>query len=452
MSINFTVQPEALAVCQKLQSAGYRAVVVGGCVRDSILGREPNDWDVATNAMPEKVMQMFPNVFPSGIEHGTVTIVMGKELIEVTTFRSDGEYTDGRRPDGVKLGVTLENDLGRRDFTMNAIALDPVSGELIDPFAGRVDLEMGLIRCVGEAKDRFNEDGLRMLRALRFRATLGIELDDDTVEAIPLCLDALKGVSAERFRDELMKLLAAPTPSKGLIPAMNSGLLSAFIPELQLGVGHAQNKWHSFTVWQHTVVTVDNIAGDPLRRLGALLHDVGKPASAKPAYEEGMFSFHDHDEIGADIAKDIVARLKLTNAEQVRVVGMVEHHMFGYTPKTTDKALRRFIKRAGVELIPDLVALRVADIIGKGLGEDPEEKLNGIRERIWEVMADIASGKVAVSTNQLAINGRDVMVELGIKPGREVGVILKALLDKVMDDPQLNQREALLQLLPEVQC
>jgi putative nucleotidyltransferase with HDIG domain len=233
---------------------------------------------------------------------------------------------------------------------------------------------------------------------------------------------------------------------------MKAGLFDNFLPELHASVGHAQNRWHAYDVWKHTLVTVDNIEGDPLRRLGALLHDVGKPATAESAYGPGQFSFHDHDKEGTGMAQDIVNRLKLSNDDGARVVGMVEHHMFGYGPDTSDKALRRFIKKAGAALIPDLIALRIADIAGKGLGEDWKEKLPNIHDRIAEVMDEIINGKAAVSTNQLAINGRDVMRELGIEPGKKVGVILKVLLDQVMDNPELNERESLLKLLPEVQC
>ncbi len=453
MKFNLKVPPEALAVCQKLQNAGHQAVVVGGCVRDSILGREPKDWDVATSALPDTVQGLFPRNIPTGIEHGTVTVMMDGMEIEVTTFRSEGGYSDSRRPDSVQLGVNLREDLSRRDFTMNAMAYDPIADNLIDPLGGRLDIAVGLIRCVGKAEDRFTEDGLRMMRALRFKATLGLLLDEDIVRAIRGCLPSLGGVSGERFRDELLKLLGASAPSGSLGLAMDTGVLDHFIPELRDSVGHPQNQWHSYDVWKHTLVTVDNTDGDPICRLGALLHDVAKPASAEPAYGPGQFSFIDHDKMGGEMAEGIATRLKLSNDHKSRVVDMVRLHMvlFGYNDDTTKKALRKIIKKAG-HILPDIIRLSMGDVVGKGTGDDPEERFRGVKTRLWEIMGEIASGAAAVSTNQLAINGRDVMNELGIKPGREVGVILKALLDRVMDDPNLNSREALLKLLPEVPC
>lgn len=453
MKMNFTVPPAALDVCLQLQGDGHDAYLVGGCVRDSVLGREPKDWDVATNAMPSVIQSLFDRVLPTDIKHGTVTVMMDGEHIEVTTFRTEGEYSDSRRPDTVQLGVTLKDDLSRRDFTMNAMAYDPISDNLIDPFNGRRDLADGVIRCVGKTELRFTEDGLRIMRALRFHATLGLRLDDDVAGGIRTCLASLRGVSGERFRDELLKLLGAPAPSGALRIAMETGVLDTFIPELRASVDHSQNQWHKLDVWEHTLVTVDNTAGDPVCRMGALLHDVAKPASAKPAYGPGQFSFIDHGKMGAEMAATIMERLKFSNKDKDRVVGMVRHHMalFGYNEDTTDKALRKILKKTG-NLLPDILALTMADIIGKDTGEDPEERLPQLRERLWKVMSEIASGKAAFSTNQLAINGRDVMDELGIKPGKEVGVILKTLLDQVMDNPELNDREVLLKLLPEVRC
>ena len=458
INMKMAVPDQALFVCYTLQSRGFQAVVVGGCVRDSILGREPKDWDVATSALPVTVQGIFDNTLPTGIDFGTVTVRIDGEEIEVTTFRSEGDYSDGRHPDSVEFSADLQTDLSRRDFTMNAMAYDPVAEWVFDPFSGRGHLQMGVIRCVGRAKDRFNEDGLRMLRALRFKATLGLKLDDEIISGIRSSLASLSGVSPERFRDELVKLVSAPKPRHALHLALITGVLPTFIPELSASLGHAQNQWHAFDVWDHTIRVVEAIQGDSLRRVGALFHDVGKPASAEPAYGPGQFSFHDHEDVGAEMTEDIMTRLKFSNDDKARVVGMVQHHMFGYdpgsadSPATSDKALRRFIKKAGAALVPDLVALRIADIEGKGLGEGPEVKLAGIRERIWAVMGEIASGKAAVSTNQLAINGRDIMTELGIDPGKEVGVILKALLDRVLDEPEMNQRESLLKLLPEMRC
>jgi tRNA nucleotidyltransferase (CCA-adding enzyme) len=247
-------------------------------------------------------------------------------------------------------------------------------------------------------------------------------------------------------------MLGAEKPSTGLRLAQRTGLLWKVLPELEASYGHAQNRWHKFDVFEHTLVTVDNTEGDAMRRMGALLHDVGKPATAESAYAPGMFSFHAHDAVGADIAQDIVDRLKFSNDEKARLIGMVRHHMFGYGPGTTKKAIRRMVQRCGQDLIPDLIALRMGDIVGKGLGEDPEEKLPNIRERIAEVIHDIEHGTAAVKTNQLAISGHDVMKELGIKPGKQVGDVLRMLLERVIENPELNEREALLLLLPQIEC
>lgn len=446
------VPPEALSVCQKLSQAGYEAVVVGGCVRDSLMGRTPNDWDVATDAMPDVVMSLFDKTIATGLQHGTVTVMQGKEAIEVTTYRTEGTYTDGRRPDEVNLGVTLLEDLSRRDFTVNAMAYNPLTDAIIDPYQGCEAIQLESLRAVGKASERFQEDGLRMMRAVRFAATLGFKVHRDTEQGIKDSLDNLKGISGERIRVELLKMLAASRPSTGLLLCQSTGLLGKIMPEMTASYLHPQNKWHKYDVWLHTVVTVDNTEGPVMRRMGALLHDIGKPATAKKAYEDGGYSFHAHDAVGAEIAQDIVERLKFSNEDKERVIGMVRHHMFGYSAKTSKKAMRRFLKKVGFNLVPDLVALRVADIIGKGLGENPEEKLPLIRERLWETMGEISSGDAAVSTNQLAINGKDVMAELGIGPGKPVGDTLKALLELVLDEPNLNNREALINLLPEVQC
>ena len=451
--LNPEVVPEpVLTVCRALSYAGHEAVLVGGCVRDILLGKSPKDWDVATSAMPQQVMDLFDKTIPTGLQHGTVTVMMGGEPIEVTTYRSEGKYTDGRRPDEVRFGVTLKEDLSRRDFTVNAMAYDPIRDTLHDPFDGQEDIELTCIRAVGNPADRFAEDGLRMMRAIRFVSSLEFVLHKQTLDAICQQHRGIDVISSERVRDELMKTLAGGRAGWCLWLLKTSGIMSRIIPELDASYDHPQNSWHRWDVWKHTVETVKHTEGPVMRRMGALLHDVGKPATAEKAYEDGGYSFHAHDAVGAEMAQTIMERLKFSNEDKDRVVGMVRHHMFGYGPGTTKKAMRRFIKRVGFNLIPDLVALRYADIIGKGLGEDPEQKLPNIKERLWETMGEISTGKAAVSTKQLAITGHDVMQEMGIGPGREVGEILRSLLDRVVDDPDLNNKEALLSLLPKKDC
>jgi len=434
-------------VVATLQRRGYEAYVVGGCVRDLLMGRKPNDWDVTSSARPEETVALFPKVIPTGIKHGTVTVLVDGEPIEVTTYRSDGDYSDGRDSDTARFGDSLREDLSLRDFTMNAIAYDPVAGLLVDPFDGAKDISHRLVRAVGEAKDRFCEDGLRAMRALRFMATLRFELDLPVVDAIQSTLPLLGTVSVERFRDELLKLLGADQPHAALDAAQRLGALSLFIPELTDGVGCTQNRHHKHDVWTHTLVAVEHTVGDPIRRLGALLHDVGKPATRAP-YEDrpGEFSFLMHELTGAEMTASIADRLKLSSAEKQRVVGMVEHHMFSCDPGQKPAGMRRFLRRVGPELVPDLLALRIGDVVGKGLGEDATAKVNPFREALERVQQE----PQLLSTRDLAVEVADVMRELAVAPGPRVGEVLKSLLERVTEEPTLNTREALLALLPEL--
>ncbi|HKA89567.1 MAG TPA: HDIG domain-containing protein [Haliangiales bacterium] len=441
------VPAAALAVCRRLHAAGHEAYVVGGCVRDALLGRAADDWDIATGAHPEDVRKLFAKTIPTGIAHGTVTVLIGGEPIEVTTFRGEGAYSDARRPDYVVFGVTLEEDLGRRDFTINAMAYDPEVDRLVDPFGGEADLRAGVLRAVGDPVARFREDGLRILRAARLLAKLELTLDPATEAGVPAALESLARVSAERVRDELVKLLAARRPSLGLAVLQRTGALAAILPELAEGVGVRQNRFHLYDVWDHTLATVDATPGDPIVRLGALLHDVAKPRTAAPrpdAPEEN--TFYRHDAVGADMAEAILRRLRFSNAERERVVRMVANHMFWYTPEWTDAAVRRFVRKVGPDALADLFALRTGDVIGRGRGEDPDAELAELRARVDRVLAE----EQALSIGDLAIDGTDVMRALGIPPGRKVGEVLQALLERVIEEPTLNERERLLELLPEV--
>lgn len=440
------VPPAALAVCRKLAEAGHQAYVVGGCVRDALMGRAAEDWDVATSADPQVVLKLFPKTIPTGLQHGTVTVMMKGEPIEVTTFRGEGAYTDARRPDSVRFGVTLEEDLSRRDFTMNAIAWDPVAQRIVDPFGGREDLAARLIRAVGDPVQRFREDGLRVMRAVRFAAVLEFAIEPATEAAIPSALESLRKVSAERVQQELMKLLSARKPSVGLDAAQRTGILDVILPELAEGVGVVQNRYHSHDVWRHTMATVDGTPGDPVVRLAALLHDVAKPRTAAPKEDApGEFSFYRHDSIGAEMSDAIMRRLKFSNKDRERVVNVVANHMFWYSPEWTDATVRRFIRRVGEEALPDLFAVRVGDVVGRGRGEDPETELGELRKRVETVLAT----DQALSVKDLAINGGDVMAALALPPGRIIGQILEKLLERVIEDPSLNERDKLLAMLPE---
>jgi tRNA nucleotidyltransferase (CCA-adding enzyme) len=434
----------ALEVCRRLAGAGHAAQVVGGCVRDLLLGRPAKDWDVATSAHPDAVQRVFPRTIPTGIAHGTVTVLVKSEAVEVTTYRGEGAYSDARRPDHVVFGVTLEEDLARRDFTMNAIAYDPLADRVVDPFGGRADLAARTIRAVGDPGARFREDGLRVMRAIRFAAVLGFALDPATEAAIPSALGALARVSPERVRDELLKLLGAARPSIGLELAQRTGILGVILPELAEGVGVVQNRHHRHDVWTHTIATVDATPGDAIVRLAALLHDVAKPRTAAPKPDApGEFTFYRHDVVGADLSDVIARRLKLANKERERVVALVGHHMFWYAPEWSDATVRRFIRRVGPDLLPDLFAVRVGDVIGRGNAEDPESELGELRRRVDQVLAE----DQALSIADLAVDGADVMRVLGVPPGRIVGDTLRALLEEVLDDPELNQRDVLLERL-----
>jgi tRNA nucleotidyltransferase (CCA-adding enzyme) len=435
---------DVLGICRRLREAGHAAFVVGGSVRDLLIGRAPGDFDVATSALPEATMGIFGARYaiPTGLQHGTVTVLTGKEQrhVEVTTFRGEGAYLDGRRPSTVTFGATLDEDLSRRDFTMNAIAFDPMSGALMDPFDGKGDIARKMVRAVGDAILRFTEDGLRPMRAVRQAAQLGFTLDPDTQAAIPRTFDSFRKVSAERIRDELHKLLLAPTPSLGIELMRATELLAEVLPEMLPTIGCIQNRFHKHDVYQHTLATVDAAVPDFVVRMAALLHDLGKPQTQAPREDApGEYSFFRHEQFGVDIAAVICTRLKLSAIERMTICGLVGGHMFFYTPEWSDGTVRRFVKRVGPDLVPSLFSLREADVASRGRGEDPQCETRDLRERISKVAAEDAVLRVT----DLAIDGKDVMRVLNISPSRRVGEVLDQLLENVLDDPKLNQRETL---------
>jgi tRNA nucleotidyltransferase (CCA-adding enzyme) len=447
------IPPEVLAVCQRLRQAGHAAFIVGGSVRDLLIGRPPGDFDVATSAPPEATLRVFGSRYavPTGLAHGTVTVLAGEpgdaRHVEVTTFRGEGAYLDGRRPSTVTFGATLAEDLGRRDFTMNAIAYDPVAGTLIDPFDGQGDIARKLVRTVGDPVLRFTEDGLRPMRGVRQATQLGFAIEAATQAAIPRTLDSFRKVSAERIRDELRKLLLAPVPSSGIETMRATGLLAEVLPELLATVGCQQNRFHQHDVYQHTLATLDAALPDFVLRLAALLHDLGKPSTQAPREDApGEFSFFRHEQVGAEMAGAICARLKLSGSERDSIVALVSGHMFFYTPEWTDGTIRRFVRRVGPELVPQLFALREADVASRSPGEDREKETRELRARI----AQVAAADAALRVTDLAIDGKEVMRLLAIPPGRRVGEVLEALLEKVLDDPSLNERETLARLVREM--
>lgn len=437
------VPAPARTIANKLRAGGFRSWVVGGCVRDSILGKKVADWDLCTDAQPSDLMKVFPRAIPTGLQHGTVTVVMNGEHYEVTTLRGETTYSDGRHPDAVHFVNDITADLARRDFTINAIAVDAETGALVDPFDGRKDIERKAIRAVGKAFERFSEDGLRVLRAARFCATLDFELDPETFAAISPTLDTFKKVSAERVRDEWVKTMKANKPSRAFDVMRESGIMAITCPEMMEGVGCEQNKWHTFDVWRHGMACMDACVGDPILRIAALLHDVGKPRTRAFSDKTQDFTFYDHDKVGAEIADPICERLKFSNDERTRIVHLVRHHLFHYD-SWSDAAVRRWIRRVGKDRLPDLMALSEADLRGKATEIDPVilEPLNALRAHAERVLAEGA----ALSTGDLTIDGNVLIKELGIKPGRIIGELLAHLLEEVIGDPAKNTKDTLLAL------
>lgn len=436
------VPADVTAIVARLQAAGHRAWIVGGGVRDALLGRPVADWDIATDAVPSELLRLFPDAIPTGLQHGTVTVVLGGVAYEVTTLRGDTTYSDGRHPDTVHFVTDITADLARRDFTVNAIAVDPDDGQLVDPHGGLLDLRRQLLRTVGEPRRRFAEDGLRVLRAARFCATHEFAIEDATLAAIAPTLDTFRKVSAERVRDEWCKTMRAARPSRAFEVMRTTGMLAITCPELLEGVGMEQNKWHSFDVWQHGMACMDACIGDPVLRIAALLHDVGKPRTRAFSDKTKDWTFYDHDQVGAEIAEPICQRLKFSSDERARIVALVRHHLFHYDA-WTDAAVRRWIRRVGRDRLFDLYRLSEADVRGKAPTIEPEllQPLALLQEHVARVLA---AGD-ALSTRDLAIDGNDLMRLLGRPPGRWIGEVLEALLEEVLADPQANERKRLLQ-------
>jgi tRNA nucleotidyltransferase (CCA-adding enzyme) len=434
------IPQDVTALCERLRSKGKRAWIVGGCVRDLLLGRVASDWDVATDARPHELLAIFPRAIPTGIEHGTVTVVQRGAHYEVTTLRGEGTYSDGRRPDWVEFVDDITADLARRDFTVNAMAIDPVDAQVIDPFDGQGDLSRGLLRAVGDPVERFAEDGLRVLRAARFVATLELELDPATRAAIPLTLDTFRKVAVERVRDEWIKAMKARAPSRAFEIMRETGILEITCPELLEGVGFAQNRFHAYDVWRHGLECMDACTADPVLRIAALLHDVGKPRTRAWSEKTSDYTFYDHDRVGAAIAEPIAARLRFSNDERQRIVSLVQHHLFHYSGEWSDTAVRRWIRRVGPDRVADLYVLNEADVRAKGRDFEPDlEALAALKAHVARVIA----GGAALSTRDLKVNGHDLIRELELRPGPVIGQILDALLEAVTSDPALNERSLL---------
>ncbi|MGL4389129.1 MAG: CCA tRNA nucleotidyltransferase, partial [Brevinema sp.] len=428
--------------------------LVGGAVRDSLRGDDVSDFDLATSASPSQMIELFKSypqchLIPTGLAHGTLTLVLNKKHYEITTYRIDGGYSNNRHPDQVLFTNSLEQDLSRRDFTINAIAVDPISKEIIDPFNGQQDIAQKIITTVGDPEERFQEDALRMLRACRFAAKLEYTITKKTFSAIKKHASMIQNISKERLRDELLKILASNKPSIGIELIRSSGLLKYIIPELEEGFGMDQNEFHKFDVYWHNLKTCDafNDHNDSISRLAALLHDIGKPRAKKFALKIGNGNvFYNHEIIGAKMTKNIMRRLKFSNQEIDTAVLLVELHMFYYTTDWADGAIRRFLRRFDGDMIflAKLFKLREADRLGSGTKKQSPSILREFKSRIDKILEFDAALKV----KDLDINGDILITRFNLSPSPIIGEILNYLLELVLDNPEINTKD---QLLKEVE-
>jgi tRNA nucleotidyltransferase (CCA-adding enzyme) len=442
-----TLPKEVKEVVAKLTKAGFEAYVVGGCVRDLFLGKEPDDWDVATSATPQQVEKLFANTFYEN-EFFTVTVLTKSKdprlgEIEITTFRAEFEYADKRRPGRVEYAKDLSEDLSRRDFTINAIALSFQSdaGELKvkDPFEGQKDLKAKVIRAVGNPDERFKEDALRMMRAVRFVSVLDFTIEEKTKKAIQKDAALLKEISAERIRDELEKLIMGNGAMKGIEELRQLGLLQYVLPELEQGYKVGQNKHHMYTVWEHNLLALQYAVVNNWSlevRLASLLHDVGKP---KVKRGEGKNStFHGHEVVGAYMTEKILERLKFPKKQSLKIANLVRFHLFYYNvDEVTESSVRRLIRNIGKENVEDLLQVRMADRIGSGVPKAEPYKLRHLRYVIEKVQKDPISAKM------LKINGDDIMKLGNLKPSPQIGYLLDILLGEVLEDPKRNTKKYL---------
>ena len=437
------IPTQAAEIIKALSSHGYEAYAVGGCVRDSILGKTPSDWDITTSARPEQVKALFAKTIDTGIKHGTVTVMMDKTGYEVTTYRIDGLYEDHRRPNDVTFTTSLREDLMRRDFTINAMAYNDTDG-LIDLFGGMDDLQNRVIRCVGNARDRFEEDALRMLRAVRFAGQLHFRIESSTREAIIACHNNLKDVSAERIQMELLKLLISDHPEV-FREAYATGLTSVFLPEFDRMMDTGQkNPHHCYSVGEHTLHAVCMIEPNPVLRLTMLLHDVGKPAT-KTTDQYGIDHFYNHYKVGAEMSKEILKRLKFDNKTIQVVCQLISHHDIRFkNPKTSgQRHVRKVMHSIGPNLFPYLLKVMEADVRSQS-DYYQAEKLSILKET-WESYEEILKKQDCLSLKDLKINGNQLKA-LGIREGKTIGAILKTLLSMVLEHPELNEYSYLKEL------
>mgnify|MGYP004615612159 FL=1 len=430
---------KAKKVVNTIQAAGFEAYVVGGCVRDSILGRQPQDWDITTSAKPEQVKALFPRTIDTGLQHGTVTVMQDREGFEVTTYRIDGEYEDSRHPKEVVFTPNLEEDLKRRDFTINAMAYNEEKG-LVDIFGGMEDIRLGRIRCVGRAEERFGEDALRMLRAIRFSAQLGYEIDEETKQGIRRLAPTLKNISAERIQTELVKMLVSPHPDY-LRTAYDMGVTKVFFPEFDRAMETEQHHpHHMYSVGEHILHSLAYVPADKVLRLTMLLHDIGKPDTLT-IDEQGITHFYNHESLSAEMAKGILRRLKFDNDTINMVYKLVMYHDYGNSVEPTLQIVRRAMNKIGEDAFPALFQVKYADMMAQS-DYLRDEKLKRLEN--WKrLYTEICEKEQCVSLKTLAVTGSD-LIAAGMKPGKELGEVLQKLLQLVLDDPSCNTKDKLL--------
>ena len=435
-------------IARILNMEGFQCFLVGGSVRDSIMGFTPKEYDIATDAKPEDVQGIFKYTIPTGIKHGTVLVILDDMHVEITTFRSDGNYSDGRHPDRVEYTASIEDDLPRRDLTINAMAYNVLDGALIDMFDGMKDIKNKIIRSVGNPYERFTEDGLRIMRAIRFATKLNFNIEKETFDAICRSTGMLASIAYERIREEFNGILISDNPFRGIELLRKTGILALIMPELMQGFGVSQNKFHKYDVYYHILHTIQAV--EPLEteeltllvRLAALFHDIAKPMVQKKVSKQEEPVYYNHEVVGANVAKKIMKRLKYSNAEIDFVALLVRQHMFYYQDEWTDGAVRRFMRAVGIENIKPLLKLREADRLGSGNRKDKESKaIPKLLARIDKIIKE----ENAITVKDLKINGNDLMKEFNLKPGPIIGKILNYLLDLILDEPNLNDKEKLIE-------
>ncbi|OGM96385.1 MAG: hypothetical protein A3B86_04620 [Candidatus Yanofskybacteria bacterium RIFCSPHIGHO2_02_FULL_38_22b] len=438
-------------ILEKLQKAGYEGYIVGGCVRDLLMKKTPKDWDITTNAKPEEIQKIFPENFYTNT-FGTVTVKTGSEEsslkeVQITPYRVEGKYTDSRHPEEVTFVNNIVDDLGRRDFTINAIALSPNSEQRIDPWGGEHDIKNKIIKTVENPNTCFSDDALRLLRAVRFATVLGFKIEEKTLYYMKERSGWLKNISKERIRDEFIKIVESDNAYDGVLLLEETGLLQYIVPELREGMGVDQNLHHIYTVWEHLTralkYTVEKEYSLEVR-LASLFHDIGKPRTKRGQSHETS-TFYGHEVVGAKMVAQILERLKFPKEKSDKIIRLVRYHMFYYNPEeVTESSVRRLLANIGLENIEDLIKVREADRIGSGRPKAVPYKLRHLKYIVDKVSND------PISVKMLKVNGNELMNELGIKPGPKIGLILNSLLAEVLDDPARNKKEYLKQRIHEL--